>query len=54
MPDYGKEDGVMVINPGSIAKPRQEGWRKSYVVMTIGEDGAVDVKLKYLPKRPFF
>ena len=23
------EDGIMVINPGSIAKPRQQGWKKS-------------------------
>ena len=38
MPDYGTEDGVLVINPGSVAKPRQEGWRKSYAVMMIGED----------------
>lgn len=54
MPDYGKEEGVLVINPGSVAKPRQEGWRKSYAVMTIDEDGEVKVKFKYLPKRPFF
>jgi putative phosphoesterase len=54
VPDYGEEDGVLVINPGSVAKPRQEGWRKSYAVMTIDEDGKVKVKFKYLPKRPFF
>ena len=54
VPDYGTEDGVLVINPGSIAKPRQEGWRKSYAVMTIDEDGVIDVKFKYLPKRMFF
>ena len=54
VPDYGTEDGVTVINPGSIAKPRQEGWRKSYAVMKIDGDGTVDVKFKYLPRRPFF
>ena len=54
VPDYGTEDGVLVINPGSVAKPRQEGWRKSYAVMTIDDKGEVDVKFKYLPRRPFF
>ena len=54
MPDYATEDGVLVINPGSVAKPRQEGWRKSYAVMTIAEDGTLDVRFKYLPRRPFF
>lgn len=52
--ETGQEDGVTVINPGSIAKPRQEGWRKSYAVMTVGEDGSVDVRFKYLPRSPFF
>lgn len=47
------EDGIMVINPGSIAKPRQEGWKKSYVVMTIGADGEMDVQFRYLPRNPF-
>ena len=54
MPDYGTEDGVLVINPGSVAKPRQEGWRKSYAVMTVGKDDKINVKFKYLPKNPFF
>ena len=43
-----------MINPGSIAKPRQQGWRKSYAVMTVDEDGKLDVKFKYLPRSPFF
>ena len=54
VPDYGTEEGVLVINPGSIAKPRQQGWRKSYAVMTVDEDGKLDVKFKYLPRSPFF
>lgn len=54
MPDYATEDGVTVINPGSIAKPRQEGWRKSYAVMTIDDKGKFSVKFKYLSRNPFF
>ncbi len=54
VPDYGTENEVMVINPGSIAKPRQKGWQKTYAVMTINDAGKIDVKLKKLPKRSFF
>lgn len=50
----GEEDGITVINPGSIAKPRQEGWKKSYAVMTVREDGSFKVMIKYLPRNPFF
>lgn len=50
----GEEDGITVINPGSIAKPRQEGWKKSYAVLTIRRDGSFDVKFKYLPRNAGF
>ena len=33
---------VAVINPGSISKPRQEGRRPTYAVMTIEDDGRTD------------
>lgn len=54
VPDYGTENDVLVINPGSIAKPRQNGWQKTYAVMTIDESGKVDVEFKHLPGRRFF
>ena len=53
-PDYGTENDVLVINPGSIAKPRQDGWQKTYAVMTIDKSGKVDVEFKHLPGRRFF
>lgn len=54
IPDYGTEEGVTVINPGSIAKPRQQGWHKTYAVLTIDEEGEFDVEFKSLPRLPFF
>ena len=54
VPDFRTEDNVMVVNPGSIAKPRQDGWKKTYAVMTVSRKGEVDVKFKSLPRLPFF
>ena len=54
MPVYEEEDGITVINPGSIAKSRQEGWKKSYAVMTLDDDGNMKVRFKSLPRMPFF
>lgn len=34
--------GVRVVNPGSITMPRQEGFRPSYLVITIAEDGHLE------------
>ena len=38
----------MVINPGSISYPRQEGRKASYVVMNTDADGEANFELKYL------
>ena len=54
VPVYEERDGITLINPGSIAKPRQEGWKKSYVLMTLEEDGSYSVRFKYLPGSGFF
>lgn len=54
MPVLETEDGITVINPGSVAKPRQEGRRKSYAVLNIREDGETEIRIKYLPRTPFF
>ena len=54
IPDYGRENEVTVVNPGSIARPRQEGRRKTYAVLTIEKDGTADVSFRFLPRQPFF
>lgn len=41
---YGK---VLLINPGSIAYPRQEGRKKSYAVVEISKKGSIYAEIKY-------
>ena len=42
------EEGPMVINPGSISYPRQEGRDASYIVMEIAKDGSARFDIKYV------
>ncbi len=41
-------DGITVLNPGSIAYPRQEGRRPSYILMDLDEDGEAHFSLEFL------
>ncbi len=47
-PSYSEEDGLITLNPGSIAYPRQSGRRATYMIMEIDENGTVDVQLMYV------
>lgn len=47
-PFLGKISGVTVLNPGSLSYPRQEGRRPSYMVMTVGRDGEIDYRERFL------
>lgn len=47
-PDIDLEDDVMVINPGSISYPRQDGRCPSYVLMDIDRYGEAHFTLRYL------
>lgn len=47
-PVIDKSDGIIVINPGSLTYPRQEGRRPSYIIMEINKKGEMDFVLKYL------
>lgn len=44
----GTDGEVLVLNPGSISFPRQEGKQPSYMVMEIEEQEEVHVRLNYL------
>lgn len=41
-------DNMTVLNPGSLAFPRQEGRRSSYIIMEIDEKGNTEFEIKYL------
>lgn len=43
-----KEENLLILNPGSMSYPRQEGRRPSYMVMHIDEQRRVEVVQEYL------
>ena len=48
MPVLETEDGILLVNPGSLAFPRQRGRRPSYAVMQIEEGKDPQVENRYL------
>lgn len=47
-PAYSEEDGIIVLNPGSIAYPRQPGRKPTYMIMEITKGADIDVQLMYV------
>ena len=46
---YMEEDNeLLVLDPGSLTLPRQEGHRPTYIVMEIADDGQISSELCYL------
>ena len=44
------EGGLLVMNPGSLAYPRQQGYRPSYIVLTINDKDEVSAEIRYLKR----
>ena len=38
------------MNPGSLAYPRQQGYRPSYIVLTINDKDEVSTEIRYLKR----
>ena len=49
-PKIEERNGVILLNPGSVAYPRQEGRKPSYIIMRLEENGDTDFEIKYLEK----
>jgi len=47
-PSLTRDADLITLNPGSVAYPRQEGRRPSYMVMELDEGVKVDVSQEYL------
>ena len=47
-PYLDEKDGVIVLNPGSLSYPRQEGRRPSYLIMEVDEAGIAHFTHHYL------
>ncbi len=42
------DNDVIIFNPGSISLPRQDGGRKTYALLELGEDSSVRIEIRYL------
>ncbi len=49
-PYFEQKDNMIVLNPGSVSFPRQEGRRGSYMIMEIDENGKADFEQRYLER----
>ena len=47
-PDLEFDEDIIVINPGSLSYPRQEGRRPTFVMMEIDAEGEVHFELEYV------
>ena len=47
-PVVEEEDGIMVINPGSISYPRQENRKPSYIIIAIDNENEFNYEIKYI------
>jgi len=45
VPDYHSENGITVINPGSLERPRQDGRRPSFALMELDSRGNLLVSI---------
>ena len=48
MPSITEENNLIMLNPGSIAYPRQQGRHPSYIVMDTDEKGQTGFEIRYL------
>lgn len=47
-PYLNKRNGIMVLNPGSLSFPRQDGRKPTYIVMELDKEGEAHYSIKEL------
>ena len=47
-PFFEDDNGIIVLNPGSLSFPRQEGRKGSYMILEMDQDGGLEFSQKYL------
>ena len=47
-PRIEEHDGLMIMNPGSLSYPRQEGRKPSYIILDIDEKENIHAEIKFL------
>ena len=48
LPDHTELEGLVIVNPGSLERPYQEGTKPAYAVLEIDEKGEVHVHMNTL------
>ncbi len=48
VPDLSWENGIRIMNPGSISEPRQKTRKKTYGLIWVKEDGELEFEIKEL------
>ena len=43
-----ENDGLLVLNPGSLAYPRQSSYQPSYIILTIDDKDDLTAEIRYL------
>lgn len=49
-PRIEEKEDIVLLNPGSLSYPRQEGRKPSYIVMEIDDEGKAHYEVRYLEK----
>lgn len=49
-PFYEVHNGIIILNPGSLSYPRQEGRKPSYMIMELDEQGEAHFTLNFIKK----
>lgn len=47
-PHFEEDNGVVILNPGSLSYPRQEKRKASFMIMTIDSEGVASYETRYL------
>lgn len=47
-PRIEEHDGLIIMNPGSLSYPRQEGRKPSYIILEIDEEEKIHTEIKFL------
>lgn len=47
-PRIEKKNDLVLLNPGSLSYPRQEGRKPSYIIMEMDKNGEAEFTIKYL------
>lgn len=50
IPSIREKDGILILNPGSLRYPRQEGRLPSYIVMKVENGRKIEAEIKYIKK----